>query len=116
MALFNLARMTTATTGTSTITLGAASSGFLTFALAGMRNADTVSYAIKDGSNSEIGTGVYTTAGTTLTRSVNKSTNSNNPINLSGTAEVFITPRAEDITALSFATSTIASAGTTDIG
>ncbi len=97
--LFNLARMTTATTGAGTITLGAAVSGYLTFALAGISNGDVVSYAIKDGNNSEIGTGVYTSSGTTLTRSVSKSTNANAALNLSGTAEVFITARAEDFLA-----------------
>lgn len=95
--LYNLARMTTATTGTGTITLGSASSGFLTFALAGVVNGEVVSYGIKDGASSEIGTGTYTSAGTTLTRTVTKSTNSDAAINLSGTAEVFITPRAEDL-------------------
>jgi hypothetical protein len=95
--LYNLARMTTATTGTGTITLGSAVSGYLTFALAGISTGEIVSYGIKDGANSEIGTGTYTSAGTTLTRSVTKSTNSNNAISLSGTAEVFITPRAEDL-------------------
>lgn len=95
--LYNLARMTTATTGPGTITLGSAVSGFLTFALAGVANGDVVAYAIKDGASSEIGTGTYTSAGTTLTRSVTKSTNSNSAISLSGTAEVFISPRAEDI-------------------
>lgn len=95
--LYNLARMTTATTGTGTITLGAAVSGYLTFALAGASNADVVAYAIKDGANSESGTGTYTTAGTTLTRSVTKSTNANAAISLSGSAEVFISPRAEDL-------------------
>jgi hypothetical protein len=90
--LYNLARMTTATTGTGTITLGSAVSGYLSFASAGVQNGDTVTYAIKDGSNSEIGEGVYTTSGTTLTRSVIKSTNSDTAISLSGSAEVFITP------------------------
>jgi hypothetical protein len=95
--LFNLARMSTATVGTGTITLGSAVSGFLTFAGAGVSNGDVVSYAIADGSNSEIGTGTYTSAGTTLTRTVNKSTNGNAAISLSGAAQVFITPRAEDL-------------------
>lgn len=95
--LYNLARVTTATTGTGTITLGAAVSGYLTFALAGASNGDIVSYGIKDGSNSEVGIGTYTSAGTTLTRTVTKSTNSNAAINLSGSAEVFITARAEDL-------------------
>jgi hypothetical protein len=95
--LFNLARMTTATTGTGTITLGSAVAGYLTFAQAGVSNGDVVSYAIKDGNNSEIGTGTYTSSGTTLTRTVTSSTNSNAAISLSGAAEVFITLRAQDL-------------------
>jgi hypothetical protein len=95
--LYNLARMSTATVGTGTITLGSAVPGFLTFAGAGVSNGDVVSYAVADGANSEIGTGSYTSAGTTLTRTVNRSTNGNAAISLSGTAQVFITPRAEDL-------------------
>jgi hypothetical protein len=95
--LYDLARMTTATTGTGTITLGAAVSGFLTFALAGVSDGDVVSYGIKDGANSECGTGTYTASGTTLSRTVTKSTNSNAAISLSGSAEVYVTARAEDI-------------------
>lgn len=94
--LYSLARMTTATTGTGTITLGSAVSGFLTFAGAGVADAEVVTYAIKDGVNSEIGTGTYTSSGTTLTRTVVKSTNSDTAINLSGSAEVFITPSHKD--------------------
>lgn len=96
--LYNLARVSTATTGTGTITLGAAVAGFLTFANAGVADGDTVTYAISDGSNSEIGRGVYTASGTTLTRSVLKSTNSNSAISLSGSAQVVITAAAEDFT------------------
>lgn len=95
--LYNLARMSTATTGTGTITLGSAASGYLSFANAGVLDGETISYGIIDGSSSEVGTGVYTSSGTTLTRTVTRSTNSNSAINLSGTAEVFVTARAEDI-------------------
>ena len=95
--LCNLARMTTATTGTGTITLGAAVSGYLTFAQAGVNDGDIVSYGINDGTNSEVGTGTYAASGTTLTRTVTSSTNSNAAISLSGTAQVFITPRAADL-------------------
>ena len=102
--LANLARMTTATTGTGTITLGsAATSGgvtFLSFAAAGVADGDTVTYAIADTNASEIGRGVYTASGTTLTRTVLKSTNSNAAINLSGNAQVFITAAAEDLPAI----------------
>jgi hypothetical protein len=95
--LYNLARMTTATTGTGTITLGSAVSSYLSFAASGVQNGDTVTYAIIDGLNREVGRGVYTSSGTTLTRTVLESTNSNTAINLSGNAEVFITAAAEDI-------------------
>jgi len=95
--LYNLARMTTATTGTGTITLGSAVPSYVSFANSGVSNGETVTYAIVDGNNREVGRGVYTASGTTLTRTVLESTNSNNPINLSGNAEVFITAAAEDI-------------------
>lgn len=95
--LYNLARMTTATTGTGTLTLGSAVSGYLTFAAAGVIDQQIVSYGIRDGANSEVGLGLYTASGTTLTRTVTSSTNSNAAISLSGTAEVFITVRAQDI-------------------
>lgn len=117
--LYNLARMTTATTGTGTITLGSAVSGFLSFSGSGIADGDTVTYAIKDGANSEIGRGVYTASGTTLTRSVLKSTNSNSAISLSGSAEVFITAAAEDFiqsSASSGLTSTQAQNGRTNLG
>lgn len=95
--LFNLARMTTATTGTGTLTLGSAVSGYLSFSGAGVSNGDVVSYGIIDGSNSEVGTGTYTSSGTTLSRTVIASTNSGSAISLSGSAEVFITALANNI-------------------
>ncbi len=102
--LYNLARMTTATTGTGTITLGSAVAGFLSFVSAGIADGDVITYAIQDGSNSEIGRGTYTASGATLTRSVLKSTNSNALISLSGSAQVFITPAAEDFLSPGLAT------------
>lgn len=89
--------MSTATVGTGTITLGSAVSGYLSFAGAGTVDGDIIDYAVNDGANSEIGSGLYTAAGTTLTRVVSKSTNSNNAISLSGTAQVFITPQASTL-------------------
>ena len=97
IVLGNRAKMSTSTTGTGTITLGSASTGYQTFDAAGITNGQTVRYAIEDGSNFEIGSGTYTTSGTTLTRTVTESNNSDNAITLSGTAIVFITATVADL-------------------
>ena len=99
MPLFNLRRVSTATTGTGTITLGATVTGFKAFTdTPAIPDGTVVQYAIADTANSEIGQGVYSTSGATLTRNVIESTNSNTAINLSGNAQVFITPSAADLT------------------
>lgn len=101
MALHNLAKVQTATTGTGTVTLGSAVSGFNTFAAAGVTDQETVTYVLEDGTNRETGRGVYTSSGTTLTRAtVLSSTNSGSKINLSGSATVALTVAAEDIQTL----------------
>lgn len=95
--LVNRAKMTTATTGTGTITLGSAVDGFQSFADAGVANADVVRYVIEDGSNWEIGSGTYTASGTTLSRTPSESSNADAAINLSGTAVVYVTVASADI-------------------
>ena len=90
ISLGNRAKMSTSTTGTGTITLGSAEAGYQTFAAAGITNGQTVRYVVEDGSNFEIGSGTYTSSGTTLTRSVTESSNSDNAIVLSGGAKVFL--------------------------
>ena len=103
--LVNRAKMTTATTGTGTITLGSAVDGFQTFTAAGVADGDTVRYCIEDGTSSfELGSGVFTASGTTLTRVVSESSNSNNAISLSGDAIVFITAIAADLQPTTFTT------------
>lgn len=91
----NRAWMSSTTTGSATsIVLGAALSGYQSFAAAGISDGDTVTYTIIDGANWEIGTGVYTSSGTLLSRNVVESSNSDNPITLSGDATIFITANA----------------------
>ena len=97
MALINLVKMNTSTVGTGTITLTTAVSGFLTMAQAGAVDQTVYSYGISDGTNSEVGVGLYTVSGLTLTRTVTNSTNSNAAISLSGSAVVYITALAADI-------------------
>lgn len=95
--LYNRAKMTTATTGTGTITLVAAVLGYQTFATAGVQNGDVVSYAIDDNSGAwEYGTGTYSTTGPTLTRSLGQSS-TGSLLSLSGNAVVYIAPLAADI-------------------
>lgn len=95
--LVNRAKMTTATTGTGTITLGAASDGFQTFAGAGVVDGDLVRYVLEEGDNFEIGTGVFGLAGGTLTRNPSESSAAGAAITLAGDALVFLTAINADI-------------------
>jgi len=97
VTLVNRAKMSTSTTGTGTITLGSAEDGYQSFADAGVADGDVVRYVIEDGDDWEIGSGTYTASGTTLSRTVDESSNSDAALNLTGSAVVFITAAAEDV-------------------
>jgi hypothetical protein len=84
---------TTTTTGTGTITLAGAASGFQSFAAIG--NGNQTYYTIVDGTANtwEVGVGTYTSSGTTLSRDiVLSSSNSGSLVSFgAGTKEVFVT-------------------------
>jgi len=88
---------TTTTTGTGTVTLLGASTGYQSFSAIG--NGNTTYYTIADqtGSNWEVGIGTYTSSGTTLDRTtVLSSSNSGSLTNFgAGTKDVFVTYPAE---------------------
>jgi len=103
--LVNRAKMSTSTTGTGTITLGSAETGYQSFADAGVTDGDVLSYVIEDGDNFEIGRGIYTASGTTLTRGPLESNNSGSAITLSGNAKVFVSATVNEV--YSYTTTTI---------
>lgn len=114
--------MATSTTGTGTITLGSAVTGYATLAEAGAGDGEVYTYCIEDGDDFEIGTGTYTSSGTTLSRdtvTLSKigGTAGTSKINLSGSAKVFITLKSVDLAPASelLNEGTVSSAATLDI-
>lgn len=93
LVLADRVKETTTTTGTGTVTLLGAVTGYQSFSAVG--NANTTYYCIagQTGTEWEVGIGTYTSSGTTLARNtVLTSSNSNTLVNFSaGTKDVFVT-------------------------
>ena len=102
MALILLDRVqeTTVTTGTGTITLAGAVSGYQSFA--GVGNGNTCYYTIVNNAAWEVGVGTYSTTGPTLARTtiISNSNGNTSPITLAGSSTVFLTYPAEKAVAL----------------
>ena len=97
IVLADRVKETTTTTGTGTVTLLGASTGFQSFAAIGNANQTYYTIAAQSGSEWEVGIGTYTSSGTTLSRdTVLGSSNSGSLVNFSaGTKDVFVTYPAE---------------------
>jgi hypothetical protein len=90
-------RETTTTTGTGTITLGGAATGFQSFSVIGDSNTTFYTIQLSNTNEWEVGIGTYTSSGTTLSRdTILESSNSGSAVNFSaGTKDVFVTYPAE---------------------
>lgn len=88
---------TTTTTGTGTVTLLGASTGYQSFSAIGNGNNTYYTIAGQTGSEWEVGIGTYTSSGTTLSRdTVLASSNAGAKVVFSaGTKDVFVTYPAE---------------------
>jgi len=93
LVLADRVKETTTTTGTGTVTLLGATTGFQSFAAVGDGNTTYYTIAGQTGSEWEVGIGTYTSSGTTLARTtVLSSSNSGSLVNFSaGTKDVFVT-------------------------
>lgn len=91
LVLKDRVKETTSTTGTGTLTLAGAATGFQSFSVVG--NGNTTYYTITDGTDWEVGIGTYTASGTTLSRdTVLSSSNSGSAVNWgAGSKDVFTT-------------------------
>jgi hypothetical protein len=85
----------TTTSGTGTVVLNGAATGYQSFAVIG--NANTTYYTIAGGSDWEVGIGTYYSGNTSLSRdTILASSNANAAVVLSGSYDVFVTYPAEE--------------------
>lgn len=93
LVLADRVKETTTTTGTGTVTLLGASTGYQSFAAIGNTNTTYYTIAGQTTSEWEVGIGTYTLSGTTLARTtVLASSNAGSAVNFSaGTKDVFVT-------------------------
>lgn len=95
LVLADRVKETTTTTGTGTVTLLGASTGYQSFAVIGNGNTTYYTIASQTGNEWEVGVGTYTSSGTTLARTTVLSNSSGTqPSALSfsaGTKDVFVT-------------------------
>ena len=86
-------KVSTTTTGTGTISLGSAATGYQTFSVIGDGNTTYYTISSATGSEFEVGIGTYTTSGNTLSRdTVLSSSNGGSLVNFSaGSKDVFVT-------------------------
>lgn len=93
LVLADRVKETTTTTGTGTVTLLGASTGYQSFAVIGNTNTTYYTIAGQTSNEWEVGIGTYTASGTTLARTaVLSSSNAGSLVNFSaGTKDVFVT-------------------------
>jgi hypothetical protein len=95
LVLADRVKETTTTTGTGTVTLLGASTGFQSFAVVGNGNTTYYTITSQTGTEWEVGIGTYTSSGTTLARTTvlsNSAGSQPSALNFtSGTKDVFVT-------------------------
>jgi len=98
LVLADRVKETTTTTGTGTITLNGAATGFQSFAVIGDGNTTYYTIAGQGTSEWEVGIGTYTSSGTTLSRDTVLASSAGAPTKTTfsaGTKDVFVTYPAE---------------------
>lgn len=113
MASFlDVCRFTAASSGTGSFVVSSAVTGYQTPASANAVNGATYRYRAEsaDLTQWEVGTGVYTVSGTTLTRTVLFSTNSNSAVSFTSAPQVAVVELAEDMGPLTLTNATLAAA------